>query len=157
MHILEQVGIGELSDERLSFFRAIGVDSIHLELRGGKPQAGAKVRSTGAANSTLAQALRAGQDCTEALEKAREQVESHGLKLNNVFMSAWQEITLDEEDADEKIGHWCQMLESLGRAGIPCLGWNFKPMGNFRTTSDVGRSGVQWPLHDGLHAALSPP
>ena len=86
MYILEQIGIGELSDERLSFFRAIGVDSIHLELRGGKPQAGAKVRSTGAANSTLAQALRAGQDCTEALEKAREQVESHGLKLNNVFM-----------------------------------------------------------------------
>ena len=148
MHILEQIGIGELSDERLSFFRAIGVDSIHLELRGGKPQAGAKVRSTGAANSTLAQALRAGQDCTEALEKAREQVESHGLKLNNVFMSAWQEITLDEEDADEKIGHWCQMLESLGRAGIPCLGWNFKPMGNFRTTADVGRGGVQYSTFD---------
>ena len=60
MYILEQIGIGELSDERLSFFRAIGVDSVHLELRGGKPQAGAKVRSTGAANSTLAQALPAG-------------------------------------------------------------------------------------------------
>ena len=53
MYILEQIGIGELSDERLSFFRAIGVDSIHLELRGGKPQAGAKVRSTGAANSMI--------------------------------------------------------------------------------------------------------
>ena len=57
MHILEQIGIAELSDELLSFFRSIGVDSIHLELRGGKPQAGVKVRSTGAANSTLAQAL----------------------------------------------------------------------------------------------------
>ena len=148
MHILEQIGIAELSDERLSFFRAIGVDSIHLELRGGKPQAGVKVRSTGAANSTLAQALRAGQDCTEELENAREQIESHGLKLNNVFMSAWQEITLDEKDADEKIGYWCQMLESLGRAGIPCLGWNFKPMGNFRTTSDVGRGGVQYSTFD---------
>ena len=44
MYILEQIGIGELSDERLSFFRAMGVDSVHLELRGGKPQAGAKVR-----------------------------------------------------------------------------------------------------------------
>ena len=53
-------------------------------------------------------------------------------------MSAWQKITLDEEDADEKVGYWCKMLESLGRADVPCPGWNFKQMGNFRTTSDVG-------------------
>ena len=25
-------------------------------------------------------------------------------------------------------------------------------MGNFRTTSDVGQGGVQWPLHYGSHA-----
>ena len=40
MYIQDQVSIGELDDEHLSFFRAIGVDSIHLELRGGAPTAG---------------------------------------------------------------------------------------------------------------------
>ena len=37
MYIQDQISIGELDDEHLSFFRAIGVDSIHLELRGGAP------------------------------------------------------------------------------------------------------------------------
>ena len=35
MYIQDQVSIDELDDEHLSFFRAIGVDSIHLDLRGG--------------------------------------------------------------------------------------------------------------------------
>lgn len=148
MYIQDQIAIADLDDERLSFFKAIGVDSIHLELRGGAPVAGSKVRSTGAANSTLAQKLRNGEDCTDELAQAREKVEAHGLKLNNVFMSAWQEITLAEEDMDEKIGHWCSMLESLGQAGIPCLGWNFKPMGNYRTTPDIGRGGVEYSTFD---------
>ena len=90
-------------------------------MRGGKTAGRRQGAQHGAANSTLAQALRAGQDCTEALEKAREQVE-HGLKLNNVFMSVWQKTTLNEKDVDEKIGYWCKMLERLGRAGVPCLG-----------------------------------
>ena len=37
MYIQDQVSIGELDDEHLSFFRAIGVDLIHLELRGEAP------------------------------------------------------------------------------------------------------------------------
>jgi len=157
MYIQDQIAIADLDDEHLNFFKAIGVDSIHLELRGGKPEPGAKARSTGAANSSLAQDLRAGKDCTHVLEQAREKVEAHGLKLNNVFMPAWQEITLAEEDMDEKIGYWCQMLESLGKAGIPCLGWNFKPMGNFRTAPDVGRGGVHYSTFDYAEFAANRP
>lgn len=157
MYIQDQIAIADLGDEQLNFFKAIGVDLIHVELRGGPSAPGAKARSTGAANSSLAQDLRAGKDCTEVLEQAREKVEAHGLKLNNVFMPAWQEITLAEEDMDEKIGHWCQMLESLGKAGIPCLGWNFKPMGNFRTTPDVGRGGVHYSTFDYAEFAASRP
>ena len=40
------------------------------------------------------------------------------------------------------------MLESVGQAGIPCVGWNFKPMGNFRTPADTGRGGVQYSTFD---------
>ena len=147
MYIQDQISIGELDDEHLSFFRAIGVDSIHLDLRGGAPAAGRR-GGTGSANTSLAQDLKAGKDCTDALAQAREKVEAHGMKLNNIFMPAWEEITLAEEDMDEKIGHWCKMLESVGQAGIPCVGWNFKPMGNFRTPADTGRGGVQYSTFD---------
>jgi mannonate dehydratase len=147
MYIQDQVSLGDLDDEHLSFFRAIGVDSIHLELRGGAPQAGRR-SGTGSANSSLAQDLKAGKDCTAELTQAREKVEAHGMKLNNIFMPAWEEITLAEEDMDEKIGHWCAMLESVGKAGIPCVGWNFKPMGNFRTEADMGRGGVRYSTFD---------
>ena len=147
MYIQDQVSYDQLDDEHLSFFRAIGVDSIHLELRGGAPAAGRK-GGTGSANTTLAQDLRAGRDCTDELAQAREKVEAHGMRLNNIFMPAWEEITLAEVDMDEKIDYWCQMLACVGRAGIPCVGWNFKPMGNFRTTSDVGRGGVQYSTFD---------
>ena len=147
MYIQDQLSIGDLDDEHLSYFNALGVDSIHLELRGG-PAAKGRRGSTGSANSSLAQDLKAGKDCTEAFEQAREKVEAHGMKLNNIFMPAWEEITLAEADMDEKIGHWCAMLEGLGRAGIPCVGWNFKPMGNFRTTADIGRGGVHYSTFD---------
>ena len=147
MYIQEQVSLDELDVGHLSFFRAIGVDSIHLDLRGGPPAAGRR-GGTGSANTSLALDLKAGRDCTDALAQARETVEAHGMKLNNIFMPAWEEITLAEEDSDEKIDHWCRMLESVGRAGIPCLGWNFKPMGNFRTPSDTGRGGASYSTFD---------
>ena len=141
MYIQDQVSVDQLDTGHLGFFRAIGVDSIHLDLRGGKGVANA-------ADTSLAQDLRAGKDCTDALARAREKVEAHGLKLNNIFMPAWEEITLAREDMDEKIGHWCRMVESVGRAGIPCVGRNFKPMGNFRTPSDVGRGGARYSTFD---------
>ena len=150
MTIQDQVRYDDLNDEILSFFRAISVDSIHIELRGGKPSPGAAAKKggTGQANTQLAQDIRAGIDCTERLEQAREKVESHGLKLNNVFMPCWEEIALNKEDADDKIDAWCKLLESLGKAGSPCLGWNFKPMGNFRTKADIGRGGVSYSTFD---------
>jgi mannonate dehydratase len=147
MYIQEQVQYADLDDDILSFFRSISVDFIHLELRGG---GGGKKKRTGADQThfPLMQRIQAGQDCTDELEQAREQVESQGMKLNNIFMPCWEEIALGKEDRDEQIGHWCRMLESLGKAGIPCLGWNFKPMGNFRTRSDIGRGGASYSTFD---------
>ncbi|MEZ4707922.1 MAG: mannonate dehydratase [Caldilineaceae bacterium] len=128
MYIQDQIRWDQLDDEILNFYSAIGVDMIHLELRGGVSTVGAGI----------GEALRNGIDCTPQLEQARAKIEAHGMKLNNVFMSCWREIPLGLADADEKIEAWQRMLESLGRAGIPHLGWNFKPMGNFRTPSDIG-------------------
>ena len=82
MFIQDQVSMDQLDTGHLGFFRAIGVDSIHLDLRGGVANA---------ADTSLAQDLRAGKDCTGELARAREKVEAHGLKLNNIFMPAWEE------------------------------------------------------------------
>ena len=124
-------------DEILSFYRALGVDRIHLDIRTGVSTV-----------SALGDELRQGRDCTDQFSAAREAVEAHGMTLNNIFMSCWREIPLGAPAMDERIGAWGRMLESLGRAGIPYLGWNFKPMGNFRTTSDVGRGGVTYSTFD---------
>lgn len=137
MYIQDQIRWPDVDDDLLDFYRAIGVDMIHLDLRAGVSEPG-----------SLGDDLRAGRDRTDAFEQAREKVEAHGMKLNNVFMSCWREIPLGAPDADDKIDAWCRLLESLGRAGIPHLGWNFKPMGNFRTTSDIGRGGVKYSTFD---------
>jgi mannonate dehydratase len=147
MYIQEAVRWSELNDDTLSFYKALGVDMIHLELRGGVSTVGAG----------LGDDLRAGHDCTAQLAQARETVEAHGMKLNNVFMSCWPEIPLGQQEADERIDAWRRMLESLGRAGIPHLGWNFKPMGNFRTPSDSGRGGVKYSTFDHSEFARNRP
>jgi hypothetical protein len=140
VQILDQVSWANFNDDILSFYKAIGVDLVHFDIR-----AGGKTSTTA---SPLGGDVKAGKDCTAAFEEIRDKVESHGLKLNNVFMPAWEEITLGLPDMDEKIDAWGRMLESLGRAGVPNLGWNFKPMGNFRTPSDIGRGGVKYSSFD---------
>ena len=138
MYIQDQIKWSDFNDEILSFYRAIGVDMIHLDVRAG----------VSGVDASLGQDLREGRDCTDRFAEAREKVEAHGMTLNNIFVSCWDEITLGKPDGEEKIEAWCRMLESLGRAGIPHLGWNFKPMGNFRTPSDTGRGGVAYSTFD---------
>jgi D-mannonate dehydratase len=136
MYIQEAVKWTDLTDETLSFYRAVGVDMIHLDIR------------SGVSRIDPALDLRDGRDSTTLFEQARQKVEAHGLKLNTVFMACWKEITLGRPDMDEKIEAWIRFLECLGQAGIPTLGWNFKPMGNFRTRPEIGRGGVKYSTFD---------
>jgi len=138
MYIQEAVNWHQLNDDILRFYKALGVDMIHVDIRSGVSNVAAGIGED----------LRAGKDCTAQFEQAREKVEAHGMQLNNIFMSCWAEIPLGKPDADAKIEAWCRMVESLGRAGIPHLGWNFKPMGNFRTTADIGRGDVRYSTFD---------
>lgn len=93
MLIQDQVNWNNFTDEILTFYSAIGVDTIHLELRA----------SVARADETLGADLRAGKDCTDRFAWARERIEAHGMKLNNVFMSCWPEIPLGQPAADERI------------------------------------------------------
>ena len=131
MHIQDQIHYNEFDDEHLGFYKAIGVDMICLDIR-------AIHKDDPTADP------RTGGDCTGLLESAKAKVESHGMALYSVFMSGWDEITLALPDRDEKIDAWCEMLLNLGKAGIQALGYNFKPKGNFRTTSAIGRGGARY-------------
>ncbi len=131
MYIQDLLQWGEFDDEHLSFFKAIGVDMVCLDIR-------AMHRVDPSMD------LRDGRDSTGFLEDAKAKVESHGMELFSMFMAGWDEITLGLPDRDEKIEAWCTMLRCVGAAGIPALGYNFKPMGNFRTTSAIGRGGAKY-------------
>jgi len=135
MYLHDVVNWTDFDDETLSFYRAISVDMIQLDLRtGGTVEAERLVR--------------AGVDSTDLFEQAREKTESHGLKLQTVFMPVLEGITLATEDRDEEMGAFVRLIECIGKAGIPTLAWNFKPMGNFRTTSDIGRGGAVYSTFD---------
>jgi mannonate dehydratase len=136
MLIQDQISWNDLDSDWLDFFKSLSVDTIHLETR----------QSVSVQDHDMN--ISDGKSRTEMLEVAREKVEAKGMKLNNVFFSCPREVSLGLEGADEQLGNWIRLIESLGQAGIPALGWNFKPMGNFRTESAVGRGGVRYSTFD---------
>ncbi|MBI1927732.1 mannonate dehydratase [Candidatus Poribacteria bacterium] len=137
MTIQEQLSWSNVNDDNLSFFKAIGVD--YVTINPPPPE------------------LKDGKNRTDFWKEMRKRVESHGLKLNNVGMSCWDEITLGRPDQDEEIEAWCTLIRNLGAAGIPTLGYNFKPIGNFRTTSAVGRGGARYSTFDYDEFMQNPP
>jgi len=123
MFIQDQLPWEQVNDENLSFFKAIGVD--YLTINPGPD-------------------LRDGADRSDYWLAMRKLAESHGLKLMNTACPGWDELTLALPDRDEKIKAWCMLLRNMGKAGIPTLGYNFKPVGNFRTPATLGRGGAHY-------------
>jgi len=136
MLLQDQVGWKDLDSDWLDFYASIGVDTIHLETRGMVSEEGHELN------------ISEGKISSQPLAQAREKVEAKGLKLNNIFYSAPREIPLGLDGADKMTDIWCKLLEALGEAGIPMLGWNYKPMGNFRTEPATGRGGVKYSTFD---------
>jgi mannonate dehydratase len=123
MLIQDQLPWDRVNDENLSFLKAIGVDYLAIH---------------------PAPDMRDGADRTEYWLAMRRLAEQHGLKLMNTASLGWDEISLGLPDREQKIEAWCMMLRNLGKAGIPTLGYNFKPAGNFRTPDTVGRGGARY-------------
>lgn len=123
MFIQDQLPWEQVNDANLSFFKAIGVDYLTIN---------------------PAPDLRDGADRSDYWLAMRRLAESHGLKLMNTASPGWDELTLALPDRDEKIEAWCTLLRNLGKAGIPTLGYNFKPVGNFRTPDTIGRGGARY-------------
>jgi mannonate dehydratase len=123
MYIQDQLPWDQVNDENLSFFKAIGVDYLTIN---------------------PAPDLRDGADRSDYWLDMKRLAESHGLKLQNAACPGWDELTLALPDREQMIEAWCMLLRNLSAAGIPTLGYNFKPVGNFRTTSAIGRGGARY-------------
>jgi mannonate dehydratase len=87
----------------------------------------------------------------------RRQVESHGMKLNNVGLRPAPEITLGKPGGDEHIDGWCALIRNMGAAGVPTLCYNFRGIGNFRTEETVGRGGAHYSAFNLAEFETSPP
>ena len=127
MFIQDQLPAAQVNDENLSFYRAIGVD--YLTVYPPPPMDGAA-------------------EMIDYLSGLRGMAEAHGLRLYNIAMQGPDEITLALADRDRKIEQWCALLQAMGQVGIPTLGYNFKPIGNFRTAPTSGRGGSQYSSFD---------
>ncbi len=127
MVIQDQIPLAQVDDEHLSFFKAIGVDyvTVHVPLEFWEEE-----------------------DRTEEFVRLRKLVESHGMKLNNLATKCWNEIILGLPGRDEKIETWCRILRTLGRAGVPTLGYDFM-VRYFRTAPVLaGRGGAKYSTLD---------
>jgi mannonate dehydratase len=136
MTIQDHVSWGSFNDDTLRFSRAIGADMICLD-----------IRAMHGVDASMD--LRDGRDSRPFFDAARKKVEAYGMTLNSVFMAGWDELAFGLPDRDEKLEAWCRMLRCMGDVGISALGYNFKPMGNFRTASTPpGRGGARYSTFD---------
>lgn len=136
MYIQDQLPWDQVNDENLSFFKAIGVDYLTIY---------------------PAPEVSDGADRSDYWRAMRRLAEKHGLQLRNAATHGWDAITLGLPDREQKIEAWCTLLRNLGAAGIPTLGYNFKPAGNFRTTPTVGRGGARYSTFNYAEFAQDPP
>jgi mannonate dehydratase len=134
MFIQDQLNHADVNDENLAFYRAIGVDYLTIN----PPPFAAGIQGS----------LATRQEMGQYLTSMRKLAGSHGLKLTNIALTGPDEITLARPERDDKINQWIDVLRAMGDAGVPTLGYNFKPIGNFRTPSATGRGGAKYSTFD---------
>lgn len=81
----------------------------------------------------------------------RRWVEEYDLQLEaiqNLPHSFWMKVRLGEPGRDEQLEHVRATLRNLGRAGIPILGYNFRPDPLYRTGTQPGRGGAPVTVFD---------
>lgn len=79
------------------------------------------------------------------LARLRAWVEGFGLKLEaiqNVPHAFWMHARLGLPGRDAEIAHFQETVRNMGRAGIPILGYNFRPDPLYRTGTKPGRGGA---------------
>lgn len=93
------------------------------------------------------------------LVQLREWVEGFGLRIEsiqNLPHSFWMKVRLGLPGRDEEIEHFQATIRNLGQAGIPILGYNFRPDPLYRTGTRPGRGGAEVTVFDRAQATTLP-
>ena len=107
---------------------------LGLDIRGGVDDEqlafGAQLGATDAIGGDACMPSDSG--CFEFLELVvfRQRVESAGLRLYAIENMPWEwtdKIKLGLPGRDEQIDNFCKSLRNMGAAGIPAIGYNFRP------------------------------
>ncbi|MGH2461228.1 MAG: mannonate dehydratase [Chloroflexota bacterium] len=117
---------GNATDDQLTFAKQLGCSGVVLAT---------PARLPGGARWEYADLVR-----------LREWVESHDLKIEsiqNTPASFFDQVRLGLPGRDEQIENYQATIRNLGRAGIPILGYNWRPNPLYRTGAKPGRGGAQ--------------
>jgi mannonate dehydratase len=115
----------ELTDERLTFAKQIGVAGVQM--------------------NTPKLPEQDGYWKYEDLVALRERCERYELRLEaleNVPIHWYRGAMLGLPSRDEQIENYQKTIRNMGKAGIPMLGYHWMPNGVWRTPSVTGRGGV---------------
>jgi mannonate dehydratase len=125
MRLMDGLALKDVTDENLSFLRAIGVDDLLVNL----PPETAD-----------------GRDPTEEFQRLKRFVEGHGLALHVLHSGALprDQIVYGLPGRDAQIANWCRVLRAIGAVGVPATATTFFAISHFRTKSTVGRGGATY-------------
>jgi len=121
--IQEHLPAEAVTDENLSFFRAIGVDALSIYP---PPQ------------------MDGPSEMVDYCLSMKRRTEANGLKLTSMGCRCPLEVSLGLSGRDRMIDTWCHLLRAMGKARIPIFGYNFKPITIIRTEPQTGRGGAEY-------------
>ncbi|CAA9213586.1 MAG: Mannonate dehydratase [uncultured Chloroflexi bacterium] len=129
LQLMDQLSWTQVTDDRLRFFRAIGVDCLLLHLL---PK------------------MADGTDRTSDFIAMRERVAAHGLTLASLHLHRLpkDQIVFGEPGREAQLERWLTVLRAVGAAGIPIAGTTFLSVGHFRTAREEGRGGARYLVFD---------
>src|SRR5215468_5483473 len=129
----------ELTHERLTFAKQIGVNSVQM--------------------NTPLLPEDTGYWKVEDLQRLTERCDSYGLRLEaleNVPRHFYIKAMLGLPGRDEQIENYQKTIRNIGKAGIPLLGYHWMPNGVWRTPDAAGRGGVRVTAFDMALVGASP-
>ena len=129
-----KIGLGlyrkQLTDANFAFARQLGATHLVVHLVDYFPEEDPRISSGGKDGWG-----HAGNTAVWSLDSLKDMVASiraHGLDIaaiENFDPTQWSDILLDGPDKRVQIDALKRLIEDIGRAGIPCIGYNFSPGG----------------------------
>lgn len=129
MKLMDQLAWKDVTDENLSFLKAIGIDCLRVHV---PPE------------------MADGQDHTDDFKRLKAFIEAHGLELFTLHAAGLprDRIAYGLPGRDEQIEHWCTVVRAIGAAGVPATGTTFCAISHFRTPATSGRGGARYSTFD---------